>query len=799
MKQTLIFLLALIVSEAFAQGQKLFVEAQQSATVLSAPIAHGAGNALQKSLVVASSDKLVKIVDAQSLKEKVTLSGLSNRVTSILFGADATTVLVGMADGRVSIWNVANGSLLNAFQLHSGPVVALGLEGGSSLFSVGYDKVVKFTDLNTGTSLGSLAPDKEELTALAIAPNGKSFALSTAGGVVRHYSMTQLLNPRVLALGAERVTRITFDPKTRYLFAGTVSGTLYQVDAESWAVKTKLEAHKGPINSLAFDPKGRWLATASDDNMIRIFDAASLALLAEWDNGGGSASFVYFVSEELIYGANAKGEVKSWRVLETPPDAAPPVVTILTPRQMADKSAPRWYGSEIQLEALVGDESKIKEVQVNGVPVAFQDATEKERGSAPYAPNVVKLVTSVPLAKPGLNPIEVKAVDQAGNIVQQVMQVHRLSRDEAIEIVAPENNLETEKLSVLLQVRTWTDIIGYSISVNLVDVAESQGVRRPRGSMISEEISLMGGYNQIQVNVTAENGEKFSKTLGVTRKVGSLPSVATTQPTKPSGKERSVGPQRWAVVVGVSAYQNPGIPSLAFADRDARAFADFLRTESGGGFDDDHLKVLINQDATIGNIRDALINFLSQAIDMDLVIIYFAGHGAPEPARPNNLYLLAHDTDPNLLGTTAFPMWQIQDVLARYISAKRIVVFSDACHSGGISVNYATRGLAVTESNLINQYLADLSRSKEGVVVFTASAAGEVSQEFPDLGHGVFTYYLLEGLKGAADFNNDYTVTVNEVMQYVEEQVKRRTRGAQNPTRSQTTYDKDLTLSVLPH
>jgi uncharacterized caspase-like protein len=84
-------------------------------------------------------------------------------------------------------------------------------------------------------------------------------------------------------------------------------------------------------------------------------------------------------------------------------------------------------------------------------------------------------------------------------------------------------------------------------------------------------------------------------------------------------------------------------------------------------------------------------------------------------------------------------------------------------------------------------------------VVFTASAAGEVSQEFPDMGHGAFTYYMLEGLEGKADYNNDYTVTINELMQYVEEQVKRKTHGAQNPTRSQTEYDKEMTISIVPH
>jgi uncharacterized caspase-like protein len=190
---------------------------------------------------------------------------------------------------------------------------------------------------------------------------------------------------------------------------------------------------------------------------------------------------------------------------------------------------------------------------------------------------------------------------------------------------------------------------------------------------------------------------------------------------------------------------------------------------------------------------------LNQSIDIDLVIIYFAGHGAPEPAKPSNMYLLTYDSDPSSLGTSAFPMWDIETVLKRYINAKRVVVFSDACHSGAISANFATRGLADSEPNLVNQYLADLSKTKEGIVIFTASAAGEVSQEFPDMGHGAFTYYLLEGLEGKADLNNDYTVTINELMQYVEEQVKRKTHGAQNPTRSQTEYDKELTISTVPH
>jgi uncharacterized caspase-like protein len=297
----------------------------------------------------------------------------------------------------------------------------------------------------------------------------------------------------------------------------------------------------------------------------------------------------------------------------------------------------------------------------------------------------------------------------------------------------------------------------------------------------------------------SKSGEKFSKTIGINRKASILGTSSFASTGAKKTRIAGSGPQSWAVVVGVSEYKNTGIPSLKYADKDAEALANFLRRPEGGGYDSDHLHVLLNKDATLANVRDNLINFLNQAIDMDLVVIYFAGHGAPEPARPQNMYLLTYDSDPNSLGTSAFPMWDIQTVLARYISAKRVVVFTDACHSGGISVNFATRGLGSSEPNLVNQYLADLSKTKEGIVVFTASAAGEVSQEFPDMGHGAFTYYMLEGLEGKADYNNDYTVTINELMQYVEEQVKRKTHGAQNPTRSQTEYDKEMTISIVPH
>jgi hypothetical protein len=450
---------------------------------------------------------------------------------------------------------------------------------------------------------------------------------------------------------------------------------------------------------------------------------------------------------------------------------------------------------------VVFDDSEVKEATFNGKPLILSALTAKDTAKIPTGMKSVKRFSAIlRLDSIGLIPFEIKVTDNAKHTVSQNGFIQRLSNNQAVEVEYPLINSEIESMSVPVKFRTWFDVASYSISVNMVDIVNNQIPEfKVAGDLISDEVPLVAGYNQIQISIASKSGERFSKTIGINRKTSVL--GATSFISSGSKKERvsGSGPQQWAVVVGVSEYMNSGIPSLKYADKDAEAIANFLQRPEGGGYDSNHMCVLLNKNATLANIKDALINFLNQAIDMDLVIIYFAGHGAPEPARPKNMYLLTYDSDPASLGTSAFPMWDIQTVLARYISAKRVIVFTDACHSGGISVNFATRGLGNSEPNLVNQYLADLSKTKEGIVVFTASAAGEVSQEYPEFSHGVFTYYLLKGLEGKADYNNDYTVTINELMQYVEEQVKRKTHGAQNPTRSQTEYDKEMTISLIPH
>ena len=131
-------------------------------------------------------------------------------------------------------------------------------------------------------------------------------------------------------------------------------------------------------------------------------------------------------------------------------------------------------------------------------------------------------------------------------------------------------------------------------------------------------------------------------------------------------------------------------------------------------------------------------------------------------------------------------MWDIETALKRFIKAKKVVVIADACHAGGVGQSFdvarrANRGIKI---NPISSGFENLSIIGDGVAVISASGDKQFSQESEKWGggHGVFTYFLLQGLKGDADYNKDEQITLGELIPFLSEQVRRATLNAQSPT-----------------
>jgi len=297
--------------------------------------------------------------------------------------------------------------------------------------------------------------------------------------------------------------------------------------------------------------------------------------------------------------------------------------------------------------------------------------------------------------------------------------------------------------------------------------------------------SLAEGENYFELKALDVHGNEMKKMVVVKY---NFPVVARTY----NATERElphkvhVTSARWALVIGISKYQDTRIPSLRYASSDALSFYTWLVSPDGGRYSPARVRLLLNQKATSKNVKSALFKWLKQAIEEDILTIYFAGHGSPDsPDSPDNLFLLTYDVQYGNIAATGFPMWDIETALKRFIRAKKIIVLADACHSGGVgkSFDIARRSGRGINMNPINSGLQDLSEVDEGVCVISASADKEVSQESKKWGggHGVFTYYLLKGLKGQADYNKDSCVTLGELIPFLSEKVRRETRNAQSP------------------
>jgi uncharacterized caspase-like protein len=169
-----------------------------------------------------------------------------------------------------------------------------------------------------------------------------------------------------------------------------------------------------------------------------------------------------------------------------------------------------------------------------------------------------------------------------------------------------------------------------------------------------------------------------------------------------------------------------------------------------------------------------------QAGPRDLVVLYFSGHGLPGTFLP-----IDYDGFNNQLRHS-----EIRQILDESPAGYKLCL-ADACHSGGL-VN--ARGRQLPE--VLTTYYENLTSTRPGLALIMSSKSDETSLESSGLRQGVFSHFLLRGLKGEADADRDGVVRVQELYGYVDEQVRAYTQQQQSPI-IQGSYDQRMPVAVL--
>ncbi|MFC1716389.1 caspase domain-containing protein [Candidatus Poribacteria bacterium] len=263
----------------------------------------------------------------------------------------------------------------------------------------------------------------------------------------------------------------------------------------------------------------------------------------------------------------------------------------------------------------------------------------------------------------------------------------------------------------------------------------------------------------------------------------SLCSYASAQVTEDKGivplptngrSALSLSPhKKWGLIIGISNYDAPDIRDLSYADDDARALYNLLVDPKCGGFSKSNVFLLtsdtdsVDQKPTRANILFYLDLLAQKAKPEDTVIIMYSGHGTEErKEETGRKYLLPMEASLRIVEAYAIDNQDFVEKINR-IDARKVLVFLDCCHAGGISQS----GKESSGPRLSDDYYKVLGEA-EGVITFASCRGDQESFESPEDGHGIFTKYLLEALRGAADSDHNGAATFKEIWEYVPGKVR---------------------------
>ncbi|TAH24791.1 MAG: hypothetical protein EAZ07_08735 [Cytophagales bacterium] len=672
--------------------------------------------------------------------------GHTKVVLGLEFSLDGKWLLTASGDKTIKLWEVATGKLLQTFKGHSELVFeAKFSKDQKQVISSSWDASIKYWDISTGKNTNTITI--ENASAYSIEPTNNNAYVISAGLDKRIIMLEPDSKKEVRQFigNTDVVQTLKLHPEGKFFLSAGWDGKARLWDINSGLQVYKITAHTDKVHSVAFDNTGEQIATGSADRTIKLWETATGKEIATLSGHTSGISCLAFTSDKkTLISQSIDGIIKIWD-LKTFKEKAT-YITIGT-KDWIVATPDGYFDATDPVKNYI---FFIKGMESYGIDQFFDEF---------YKPKLMKRL----LSAQGTEELMERIIDKVSQFPPPTIEFKNTASNEKMT-----NSNQTIPIRVI-------DNGGGIDEVKFMH----NGKRIPNSKAGMERGAKKGNSINMFFNIVLQAGLNEIQITGYSK--GRVESKHYHKTIYFQNEDKKGNCYIFAV--GINQYKNPAL-NLNYALADANDFLQKVSSQTAPLFKEIKQFSLYDGEATKKNILEQLVNITNLINPEDVFIFFYAGHGS---MLNDNFYFIPTDAtrlyDEASLNTEAIYAGEMQEILQNIKALKQLMVI-DACHSGASAELLAMRGGGEEKA------IAQLSRSA-GVHILASAGSEQTAGEFKTLGHGIFTYALLNALDGEADgAPKDGKITVYELKSYLDDKVPELTQIYKNTSQYPHTFSK---------
>lgn len=718
-----------------------------------------------KHLVAGYNNNLVRIWDISTGQMLHELKGHTGVVWSVAYSPDGKMIVSGSADKTIKCWNAENGKLIRTLPDKKGDKGHTAIvsyvtfnPNGTYIASGSSDKSVKFWDSSTGMLLQTLADTHSKtIAAIAYSNSGRYVATASWDNTVKIYHAMGGIERNLLTGHNDAVYAVQFSPDEKYIATGSADRTVRIYDVESGNFIRAFSGIQGQVWSIAYSPDGKSIVTGNSDGSVILFDAETGKKIKSFNGHMKEVrSCVFDISGKHLYTGDSEGIIKMWDV-----EKGQLVVTML---QLTDGNWVTWTTDGF----LTGSEGALGQLSYT---VGNKKYSLDEIKSTVYRPDIVAAKmqdTVTPDYSDTDTFADLIARDSAPNFAFEILNTDGSKR---------KDNKNRDFLVDMKITDTGSGIGNIYIKLNGRAFIVSESLSSTKGQVHKitspTPLSLRQGKNTVSISVFDSKNKKEYKSDSV-----EVEWQGNVQKSR-----------LFILAAGVDKYTDKAVAELSGCVADAKALLETSRSYAGDLYLNVFERLLTDKDVTRKNLVSAIKEFGASVQPDDVFILYLAGHGITH--TDGDYYFIPYDfknSGPNPIVNYGLSKWELISALST-VNAENITVILDTCNSASFSSKQPSNEELMRMSK---QAIIERMGALSGFDLITACTSTQVALD-NFKGHGIFTYCLLDGIKGAADLDQNGQVTSAELATYVIKEVPiqsyKKFGYKQEPQRSQPKFD----------